>query len=98
MIVNLELSAETAKRLSDKAARDGQTLEGLLGSLAEHEAESSSNGQSAGAESPETEERPWRGVFVLDYARHELCTMAHEVNVNTLPSRIVFGAAARRFS
>jgi hypothetical protein len=86
MIVNLELSAETAKRLSDKAAREGQTLEGLLGNLAEHEAELSGNGQSAGAESPDAEARPWRGVFVLDYARRELCTMAHEVNVNALPS------------
>jgi hypothetical protein len=82
MIVNLNLSAETAKRLSDKAAREGQTLEGLLQDLAEHEA--SGNGSST-PEPQGNEERPWRGVFVLDYPRREIFRAEQEVNVNTLP-------------
>lgn len=83
MIVNLNLSAETAKRLSDKALREGQTLEGLLQDLAEHEA--SSNGGSATPEPQADEERPWRGVFVLDYPRQEIFRTEQEVNVNALP-------------
>ena len=85
MIVNLKLSVETAKRLGDKAAREGQSLEGLLENLAEHEAEVSGNGKSTDAESKEDEERPWRGVFVLDYPRQEIFTVEHEVNVSALP-------------
>jgi len=86
MNVNLKLSVETAKRLSDKAIREGQTLEGFLENLAEHEALVPSNGKSADADRPEDEERPWRGVFVLDYPRQEIFAAEHEVNVNTLPS------------
>lgn len=85
MDVNLKLSPEAAKRLSEKAAQEGQTLERLLENLAEHEAGVSSNGKSAEAESPENEERPWRGVFVLDYPRQNIFTVEHEVNVSALP-------------
>jgi hypothetical protein len=86
MIVNVSLSAEAVKRLSDKAAREGQTLEGLLQDLAEHEAEASTNGSSAASEPERDEKRPWRGVFVLDYPRREIFTAEQEVNVNALPS------------
>jgi hypothetical protein len=84
MIVNVHLSAETAKRLSNKAAREGQTLEGLLRDLAEQEADTSTNGSSAAAEPEWDEERPWRGVFVLDYPRPEVFTAEQEVNVGAL--------------
>jgi hypothetical protein len=86
MIVNLNLSAETAKRLSDKAAQEGHTLEDLLQDLAEHEANSSANGRSAVGNSLENEERPWRGVFVLDYPHPETVKIQQEVNINTLPA------------
>jgi hypothetical protein len=85
MIVNLKLSAETTKRLSDKAFREGQTLEGLLENLAEQEAGAPSNGKSADVDPPEDDERPWRGVFLLDYPRQEIFAAEHEVNVNALP-------------
>ncbi len=85
MIVNLKLSVETDKRLGDKAAREGQSLEGLLENLAEHEAKLSGNGKSASDEPQEDEGRPWRGVFVLEYPRQEIFSVEHEVNVNALP-------------
>ena len=65
--------------------RKGQTLEALLENLAEDEAEVSGNGKSTDAESKVNEERPWRGVFALDYPRQEIFTVEHEVNVNALP-------------
>jgi len=83
MIVMLNLSAETAKRLGDRAAREGKTLKVLLQDLAEQEA-SDSGGSCPKAQ--EDEERPWRGVFVLDYPQRELLTAEREVNVNALPS------------
>jgi hypothetical protein len=85
MIVNLQLSIETATRLGEKAARKGQTLETLLVNLADHEAEESSNVQSSDAEPHEVGERPWRGVFVLDYPRQEIFAVEREVNINALP-------------
>ncbi|HWY85179.1 MAG TPA: hypothetical protein VNX28_00565 [Gemmataceae bacterium] len=85
MIVNLKLSVETVKRLGDKAVREGQTLEGLLQNLAEHEAGASSNAKPSDAGPEDDEERPWRGLFVLDYPREEIFAVEHEVNVNALP-------------
>lgn len=85
MIVNLNLSAETAKRLSDKAARDGRTLEGFLRDLAEHEADASANGNGAVRDSEAEEERPWRGVFALDYPQREIFKAEQEVITNALP-------------
>jgi hypothetical protein len=86
MIVNVNLSAETAQRLSDKAAREGQTLEGLLHDLAEHETQVPGNGSSAEREPQADEERPWRGVFVLDYPRQEVFKAQRDINVSSLPS------------
>jgi len=85
MIVNLKLSVETVKRLGDKAAREGQTLEGLLQNLAEHEAGASRNAKPSDVEPEDDEDRPWRGLFVLDYPREEIFAVEHEVNVNALP-------------
>jgi hypothetical protein len=85
MIVNLNISAETAKRLGNKAAQEGQSLEGFLENLAEHEAGASNNGKSTEPDTQDDEERPWRGVFVLDYPRQEIFAAQHDVNVNALP-------------
>ena len=72
MNVTVTLSSETAKRLSELATREGHTLESLLGNLAEHEAESCSIEDAPAEESITDEERPWRGVFILDYSQREI--------------------------
>jgi hypothetical protein len=84
MIVHVNLPPELARRLSERAAREGQTLEAFLRTLAEQEAEAQSNG---GPPIPEAEEdsRPWRGVFAPDYPREELFRTEREVNISQLP-------------
>jgi hypothetical protein len=83
MIVHVNLPQETARRLTERAAREGQTLEVFLRRLAEYEA-----GTDGGSPTPEDEEdegRPWRGVLALDYPREELFRTEREVDVNQLP-------------
>jgi hypothetical protein len=85
MIVHINLPPETAQRLSERAAREGQTLEAFLRNLAEQEAEARANGGSPRPEAEEDEGRPWRGVFVLEYPREELFRTERDLNVNRLP-------------
>jgi hypothetical protein len=86
IIVSVNLSTETARRLSERAAREGQTLEGLLHELAVQEALGSGNGNRATDELQADDERPWRGILVLDYAPKQIFKTEREVNVCALPS------------
>jgi hypothetical protein len=85
MMVHLTLPPETARRLSERAAREGQTLEAFLRNLAEQEAAAPINGGPSVPEAEEDESRPWRGVFAPDYPREDLFRTAREVLVDRLP-------------
>ncbi len=84
MIVHVHLQPETARRLSERAAQEGQTLAAFLGNLAEQQAQA--NGGTPTPEVEETEGRPWRGVFVLNYPQQELFRTEREWTMSQLPS------------
>ena len=82
MIVSFDLPPETAQRLSERAAQEGQTLETFLRNLAKQQAQV--HGGTPDGEDDEI--RPWRGVFVLDYPIQELCHTELALSTNLLPS------------
>jgi hypothetical protein len=87
--VTIQLPAETARRLQEKAEQDGQTLATYLQQLAEQAA---GTGNGVHAVAPEADEddltdRPWRGVFVPDRPRAVLFTQERSLRVEDLPRR-----------
>ncbi len=87
MNVTLDLSPESARRLREKAAREGQTLEAFLGKLAEDLAGAEVKTAALICDDEDEDERPWRGVCVLPRTRRPLFPEAVALSEGRFPRR-----------
>ena len=99
MNVSLSLTPEAEKRLSERAAQQGKSLQGFLQEIVEKEASVANGAQEAGTEPtgglrgiPEAadadeSETPWRGVFAPPRDREILFTAEVEFRIADLPRR-----------
>lgn len=87
--ITIHVAPETERRLKARAEQAGQTVEALLGQIAE-EAAREFNGAGAVLPAVDDEgpdERPWRGMFVPGRPREILFSKELPVPVDELPKR-----------
>jgi plasmid stability protein len=85
--ITIQLEPETERRLQEKAAQAGQSLEELVRQIA-REAAGTANGIAPNAAEEDDEgpgQRPWRGVLALPRERAVLFSEA--LSVDSLPKR-----------
>jgi hypothetical protein len=87
--ITIHLAPETERRLKERANQAGQTVEALLGQIAEEAARevNGANAVSLTVDDKGPDERPWRGVFVPGRPREALFTKELLVPTDELPKR-----------